>query len=72
MIRAYNIKHSINRSKQNKILEILKEYRKTAVDIAKIQWNNFFRTTKFNKKLDIKFLNSLLSSRYKCDSTLSN
>lgn len=65
MIRAYNIQHSINRSKQNKILEILKEYRKTADYIAKTQWNNFFRTSKFNKNLDINKLKSLLSSRYK-------
>lgn len=64
MIRTYKLNHSINQNKQDKILDLLKEYRKTAIKIAKIQWKEFFKNKQFNKNLDIKFIKTKLSARY--------
>ena len=65
IIRTYTYPCSPNKGKVKKVEQVLKEYRKTAQDIAKLQWHEFFRNGKFNKYLNIKALNSLLSARYK-------
>lgn len=65
MIRTYPLKHSINKGKQEKIIAITKEYRKLAVTLATLQWEEFYFTEKMNKNLDIKKIKSKLSERYK-------
>jgi putative transposase len=68
IIRTYPLKHDINVSKQEKIYEVLKHYRKLATKISDVQWNLFFSSRvqqKFNKDLDIKELKTRLSARYK-------
>ncbi len=54
-----------NKGKQNKLLTLLKEYRKTAHKIAKYQWSVFFAEAKFDRYADIKHIQSKLSERYK-------
>ncbi len=54
-----------NRGKQNKLLTLLKEYRKTAHKIAKNQWSVFFAEAKFDRYFNIKHIQSKLSERYK-------
>jgi len=41
-IRAYKHKHNANKGKIQTVKQILTEYRKTAKEIAKKQWNIFF------------------------------
>jgi len=65
IIGAYKHKHFGNKGKVDKILQVLKEYRKTAKDIAKIQWQLFFNQGNFNEYNDIKGIKSKLSERYK-------
>ncbi|MGC8678016.1 MAG: RNA-guided endonuclease TnpB family protein [Hydrogenobaculum sp.] len=65
VIRAYIYPCFPNKGKAEKIKQVLKEYRKTAQEIAKFQWNEFFKTGKFNKYLKLKQLKSSLSERYK-------
>ena len=65
IIRTYTYPCSPNKGKVKKVEQVLKEYRKTAQDIAKLQWHEFIRNGKFNKYLNIKALNRLLSERYK-------
>ncbi len=54
-----------NKGKQDKLLTLLKEYRKTAHKIAKYQWSVFFAEAKFDRYDDIKHIQSKLSERYK-------
>jgi putative transposase len=65
MIRAYSLGHSINSKKQDTILNVLNEYRAIAQKVSTIQWREFFKTSKFNKNIDIKSLKTKLSARYK-------
>jgi len=65
IIGAYLYPSYPNKGKIEKIKEVLKEYRKTAKQIAKAQWIHFFKTGEFNKYLDIKKLKAKLSERYK-------
>jgi putative transposase len=65
MIRAYKLEHSINIQKQEKIFELFSSYRKLSQKISQVQWNNFFKSKKFDKNLDIKTLKTPLSARYK-------
>lgn len=65
MIRTYALKHAINIGKQKKILEIVREYRKLACQIASWQWKEFYRNGGFDRNLDIKKLETKLSERYK-------
>ena len=64
-IRAYKHKHSINKGKIQTIKQVLIEYRKTAIKIAKRQWSIFFKEGYFNKNSNIKNIPSNLSERYK-------
>ncbi|MGC9188149.1 MAG: RNA-guided endonuclease TnpB family protein, partial [Sulfurihydrogenibium sp.] len=65
IIRAYVYPCFPNNGKVEKIKQVLKEYRKTAQTISKIQWSEFFKTGKFNKYLKLKEVKSFLSERYK-------
>lgn len=64
-IGTYTYPHFANKGKVIKILDTLKEYRKTAQEIAKIQWGYFFMNQQFNKYLPLKNIDSKLSERYK-------
>jgi putative transposase len=64
-IRAYKHKHSVNKGKIETVKQIIKEYRKTAEDISKLQWKLFFKEGSFNKNYKIKHIPSKLSERYK-------
>jgi putative transposase len=66
LVRSYPLKHFANESKQKKVKDVLKQYRTFAKQDAKIQWNLFFLTGKFNKNLaSLSEVPSLLSERYK-------
>jgi putative transposase len=65
IIRAYIYSCFPNNGKTHKIKKVLKEYRKTAQAISKIQWSEFFKTGKFNRYLKLKEVKSFLSERYK-------
>ena len=63
--RAYCLKHDINLSKQKKINDVLREYRKTAKLISDNLWNSFYVTSKLERFIDTKSITSTLSERYK-------
>jgi len=65
MLRTYKLKHSINRGKQTKILNLLEEYRKVATEISNRQWIYFYKNGKFNRDLEVNSINSKLSKRYR-------
>jgi putative transposase len=65
MNRAYKLKQHANAGKQDKAIRTVREYRKTAEKIARAQWRCFYETGRFDKNLDIKHIDSLLSERYK-------
>lgn len=63
--RAYCLKHYINLSKQKKINDVLREYRKTAKLISDNLWKGFYVTSKLERFIDTKSVTSMLSERYK-------
>jgi putative transposase len=68
LIRSYKLKNHSNKGKLQKLEKVYVEYRKTAIKIAKKQWNSFFLSEDeavFDKNMDIKSLDSKLSARYK-------
>ena len=66
MLRTYQFQHGINKGKQGKIRSVIKAYRLTAQSIACRQWRLFFENKSgFDKDLDIKYILSSLSGRYK-------
>jgi len=65
MLRTYELKAEINKGKKEKILSVLKEYRKTAFVIGEKQWELFYKEGFFNKNHPVKEIPSLLSERYK-------
>lgn len=66
MDRTYQLQHNANNSKQDKVREVIKEYRSTAQSIANKQWRHFYESkTGFDKNLNIKDIQSRLSERYK-------
>jgi len=66
MNRAYGLKQHANAGKQSKAIETVREYRKTAEQIARVQWRFFYGTGGgFDKHLAIKHIASFLSERYK-------
>ena len=65
MLRTYKLKHSINRGKQQKIFNLLDEYRKVSVEIANRQWIYFYKNGKFNRDLEVSSIESKLSQRYR-------
>ncbi len=65
MLRTYKLKHSINRGKQQKIFNLLDEYRRVSVEIANRQWIYFFRNGRFNRDLEVSSIESKLSQRYR-------
>jgi len=65
---TYKFKHFANRGKIEKIKEVLKEYRKTAQNIANYLWMEFFKSggnLPHKKKISVKHIPSNLSERYK-------
>jgi len=65
MLRTYELKTEINKGKKEKILSVLREYRKTASVIGKKQWELFYKEGAFNKNYGVKEISSVLSERYK-------
>jgi len=63
---TYEFKHFANKGKVEKLKAVLKEYRKTAQDIAKFLWKELFKNGKLlhKKKISIKHVQSKLSERY--------
>ena len=62
MIRSYKLKQYSNKNKENKILDIFKEYRKTAKSISNKQWNLFYTIGTIDKNYKIENINSKLSA----------
>jgi putative transposase len=67
---AYTLQHYANKRKVKKILEIIREYRRTAQNIAKFLWREFFKNGYFPHKMSIsssslKNVKSSLSQSYK-------
>jgi len=65
MLRTYKLKHSINKGKQTKVLNLLDEYRKVATEISTRQWIYFYKEGRFNRDLEVNSINSRLSKRYR-------
>ncbi|MEM3368641.1 MAG: RNA-guided endonuclease TnpB family protein [Thermoproteota archaeon] len=64
IIGTYLYPSYANRGKVEKINSVLIEYRKTAKQIAKLQWKHFFKGGEFSKYLDVREVKSRLSKRY--------
>ncbi|MCK5867546.1 MAG: transposase [Mycoplasmataceae bacterium] len=65
MLRTYKLKHSINQGKQQKILNLLEEYRKVSAEISSRQWRYFYENGRFNRDFEIDSIKSELSKRYR-------
>lgn len=67
VLRTYQLKSHANNSKNELILDVLRNYRKLSHSLSNLHWYLFYKNnnTKFNKDLDIKHVNSILSERYK-------
>ncbi|MDW8433463.1 MAG: transposase [Aquificaceae bacterium] len=65
MFRAIEARTDLTERKKAIIKELLTSYRKTAKKIASYQWKLFFQSGAFNRKANIKHLQSDLSERYK-------
>lgn len=65
IIGVYLYPHFANKGKVERIINTLKEYRKTAQRIANLQWNYFYNHQRFNKYLPLQEIKSELSERYK-------
>lgn len=67
VLRTYQLKSHANKSKDDLILEVVRNYRKLSKKISNLQWNIFYSDSnkKFNKNLDIKSIQTILSERYK-------
>jgi hypothetical protein len=59
LYRAIEVKHYVNKEKIEKIKSIFKPAKKT---IAKYQWHIFFKTGSFNRKANIKHIQSIYLS----------
>lgn len=66
VLAVYTYPHYANKGKVEKVLDVLKEYRRTASKISALHWRHFFETRgKLNKYLKVKEIESKLSERYK-------
>lgn len=65
MFRAIEVRTDLNGRKKKLIKDLIKSYRKTALKIANYQWGLFFQTGSFDRKANIKHVQSNLSERYK-------
>lgn len=67
IVRAYSYKSAANKGKMRKLDSLAKEYRKTAGDVSRIQWELFFSIGNFNvyESVALKSLCTKLSERYK-------
>lgn len=64
-LRTYKLTHFANENKQKQVFDVLREYRKTCTQIAKVQWRLIFNGEKLNKMADLRYVNSIISERYK-------
>jgi putative transposase len=53
MIRTYELKTEMNKSKKEKVLSVMEEYKKTASLIAKKQWEIFYKEGAFDKNYPV-------------------
>ncbi len=66
VIACYTYPHHSNRGKVEKVLELLREYRRTARKIAKLHWKHFFKSKgRLNEFLRVEEVDSRLLERYK-------
>ncbi|MCX8060214.1 MAG: transposase, partial [Aquificaceae bacterium] len=65
MFRAIEVYTDPTENKKAVIRNLLTSYRKTAKKIASYQWKLFFQSGAFNRKANIKHVQSDLSERYK-------
>ena len=64
-LRTYKLTHFANENKQRQVFDVLYEYRKACTQIAKVQWRLIFNGEKLNKMADLRYVNSIISERYK-------
>ena len=64
MIKAYKLNLKANQTKIDTILEVAKEYRKTADIVLDIQLNQLYKTGKLNKNFKLNIKDTKLSARY--------
>jgi len=64
VIRAYKLNLKANQTKIDTILEVAKEYRKTAKIVLNIQLNQLYKTGKLNKNFKLNIKETKLSARY--------
>jgi putative transposase len=65
ILRTYKLSHFANENKQKMVLDVLRQYRFTCMEISKQQWRLLFNSEKLNKMADLRYVNSILSERYK-------
>ena len=68
MVRSYKHKHGINKTKEDELLVILKEYRRVSMILENKLMRQFYETGSLNSKHANKIyqnINSLLTERYK-------
>ncbi|MCS6958060.1 MAG: hypothetical protein RMK75_06355, partial [Aquificaceae bacterium] len=65
MFRTIEVCTDLTERKKSVIRNLLADYRKTTKKIASYQWKLFFQTGSFNRKANIKHVQSDLSERYK-------
>ena len=68
MVRSYKHKHGINKTKEDELLIILKEYRKVSIILEHKLMRQFYETGSLNSKHANKIyqnINTILSERYK-------
>ena len=66
-IRVYRVEQSMNADKLDRILDVLRVYRKTAKSISGLQWKLFFQNGSFyrNESINNGIVESQLSERWK-------
>jgi len=57
MIKSYIMKHEMNIGKQNSLKLLIKEYRKTAINISKFHWKSIFNKEDCIQETPKQFLN---------------
>lgn len=65
MIRTYNHKHDINKEKQEKVLSVLRAYRKSCTIISRHQWRLLYQADGIDKMIETKNIITPVSERYK-------
>jgi len=55
----------MNPGKEETALRLFSPYQDAMEEIQKLQWRSFYETGRFNKNIDIKFLGTKISARFK-------